>query len=577
MSIARSLYALLAALAALNACRETPPAATPVLRLTLAHPDELGVNGGASSSFGLTLAPDGRRLVVPASDDGQSPLWLRDLSTEAMRPLAGTTGGTQPFWSPEGDRLGFFAAGRLRVLSLATGVVQDLADAPSPAGGTWLADGEIVFAPRVEGALMRRGLDGRLAAFTTLADGESGHGWPHLAGTTHVVFFVRAREPARQGIWIAPREQPGARKRLVGSDAHGIVVDTALMYASGDALVAQPMNLETLTLIGRSQVVGPSVGRSAEHQLLATSGGDLLIFGVAAAAFRELQWVDRTGAGRGTLGEPMHATDVRIAPDGARVAVARVDPQLRTLDIWTYSDRQPIPRRLSPAIDADEAPAWSPDGRQLAWVSGRRAVTVRDSQAERSERVLRKFDNPVRITQWTSNGQWIVLAESRSGSGTDILLLSTTPGTSASDNGAAVREYARAPFNETFGTVSADGRWLAYASDESGAMEVYVDSFPVPGRRARLSVGGGTEPRWSLDGGAVFFRRGPEVHQVRLDIAGGAPQAASSERLFRADADIRSFDVAPDGQRFLLNVPAPARTAPLTVLVHVRSLLPSAP
>jgi Tol biopolymer transport system component len=116
---------------------------------------------------------------------------------------------------------------------------------------------------------------------------------------------------------------------------------------------------------------------------------------------------------------------------------------------------------------------------------------------------------------------------------------------------------------------------MAYVSDESGRPEIYVDQFPAPGARARLTAGGGTEPRWRRDGGEIFFRRGSEIHAVRLQAAGATLEAVSSERLFDAGAEIRSYDVTPDGQRFLVNVPAPgAAPRPLSVIVNLRSLLP---
>jgi Tol biopolymer transport system component len=352
-----------------------------------------------------------------------------------------------------------------------------------------------------------------------------------------------------------------------------------LVYASGDALVAQRIDLETLSLAGRSQLLGSPVGRNGEHQLFATTGAEVLIYGLPPSGLRELRWVDRTGATLGTVGEPMHATDVRLAPGGERAAVARVDPQLRTFDIWIYDGSHPVPRRVSPAIDADDSPVWSSDGSHVAWVSGRRSIVVRDGRAERSERVLRKFDNPVRVTDWPVGGRWMAIAETRAGTGSDLLLVSADVAAHADKGGAATtRVYAQAPFNETSGVISPDGRWLAYASDESGTTEVYVDAFPTPGRRARLSVGGGEDPRWARDGRAVFFRRGAELHTVNLRAGNGALEATSSERLFTADGEIRSYDVTPDGRRFLLNLPANgARVSPLAVLVHLQSLLPSAP
>jgi Tol biopolymer transport system component len=259
-----------------------------------------------------------------------------------------------------------------------------------------------------------------------------------------------------------------------------------------------------------------------------------------------------------------------VAPRGAQVAVARVDPQLNTLDVWTYDGARPLPRRVSPSINIDDAPAWSGDGTRVAWVNGRQTVSVRDARAETPETALRKFDRPIRVTDWTDDDQWIVLSETQSDSRGDIRLMRARP------DGEAV-DYLRTPFHETAGVVSPDGRWLAYVSDESGHDEIYVDAFPRPRSRARLTLGGGEEPRWSRDGRQVFFRRGSEIHMIGVAAAGDSLEALASERLFDAGAEIRSFDMSPGGDRFLLNMPAPgAGPRPLMVLLNVSSLLPSA-
>jgi Tol biopolymer transport system component len=575
MSIARSLITIIAGVVvipALTACRGETPPRNPTLRLALEQPAELQSGDDTSSLFGLALAPDGRRLAFSASTgSGSHHLWLRDLTTDTIQPLTSTTGAILPFWSPDGSGIGFFAGGKLRTLSLADGSIRDLAEAPSPRGGAWHREGHIVFAPHAKAGLKRRDPDGTLTDVTSLAPGETSHGFPQFVSSTHLAFFVESAEPTRQGIWIAPVNSAIARQRLVNSEANALAIDDVLVYASGQALVAQPIDLEKLALVGRPELLGSQVGRDAQHHLFATTGGDVLLFGRPMSNLRELRWVDDRGAAQGTLGEPMIAWDVRIAPAGRRVAVARVDPQLATLDIWAYEAARPIPRRVSPAIDADESPAWSRDASRIAWVSGRRSVVVRDSRVERPERTLQQFDDAIRVSDWSPDGRWIVLSASRSGSGSDILLLP------ADSSKAPVVPYVHSPFNEMHGTVSPDGRWLAYASDESGRSDVYVDSFPKAGTRARFSMGGGGEPRWSRDGASIYYRRGSELHRVSFTINAGTPLAAASEQLFDAGAEIRSFDIAPD-DGFLLNLPAPGGTAkPLTALVNVRSLLPSAP
>ena len=578
MSIVRSFTPIIAGLAALvaSACQEPAPTPTPVLRLSLAHPAELVVGNGPAYPFGLAVAPDGRRVVFPAAradaDSASVQLWLRDLSSGALQALEGTKGSVLPFWSPDGTEIGFFAEGKLRSLRLSDHRVRDLADAPRPAGGAWEDDGAVVFAGRADAGLQRRRADGQIEPFTSLDAGEASHRLPRLFGDSHIVFFVRAHEPIRQGIWIAHRARPNERRRLVGADAEGLTVGDALVYASGDALVAQRIDPERLATTGRPLLIGSPVGRGPEHQLFATGGGDVLLFALPQSVLRELRWMDRTGASLATVGEPMAASDVRLAPDSRSVAVSRVDPQLRTLDIWMYEDRRPVPRRLSPAIDADESPAWSRDGTRVAWVSGRRTVTVRDAAAAQSERVLHKSEHVVRVTDWSADGAWIVLSESRDDTGADVVVLPVDP---PAPQAPAVRRYAATPFNETQGVVSPDGRWLAYASDESGQFEIYVDRFPSAGKRSRVTVGGGAEPRWRRDGLSLFFRRGRELHEVELGTGG---EAVATTRVLDAGAEIRSFDVAADGKRFLVNVPAPqAESGTMTALVHVRSLLPSAP
>ena len=562
----------------LAGCDGTPPEPPQPLRLTLAHPDGLVVGGGLDYEFGLALGPDGRRLVFPAVNaagghhQGPGQLWLRDLRTNDLAALPGTDRGVMPFWSPDGASIGFFSDGKLRTLDVASGTVRDLADAPEPRGAAWLANGDIVFAPVAAGGLSRRTPDGSVAPFTSLAPGELSHRLPQPLGSKHVIFFVRASESVRQGVWVVPRTAPESRKRLVNSDAGALGLGDVLVYASGRALVAQRVALEDMTLAARPALLATTVGHGAENQLFATIGGEILIHGAAASGLRELRWVDGSGQTVATVGEPMQAWEVRVGPVASRVSVARVDPQLNTLDIWTYEAQRPIPRRLSPSINVDETPVWSRDGSRLAWITGRNTLVVRDAGADTPEVVLRKFEGPVRVSDWSPDDR-LVLTEVQGDSRGDIIIAPVR-----ADGGTSA--YVRSPFNEMSGTVSPDGRWLAYVSDESGRPEIYVDAFPAPRARARLTVGGAAEPRWSRDGRRVYFRRGGEVHTVVLEARAPGLEAVASERLFDLGTDIRAFDVGPDGQRFLVNVAAPesaSRSGALTVLVHIASLLPSAP
>jgi eukaryotic-like serine/threonine-protein kinase len=537
-------------------------AAPSVLQLALLPPAEL--RSSEDDPFGLALAPDGHRIAFPGTRNGVSQLWLRDLSRDDLQPLPGTEAAVQPFWSPDGTSLGFFAAGKMRIFVFADAVVRDLVEAVSPRGAVWHANGDIIYAPAHEGGLMVRRADGRIEPFTTVErDGEVSHRYPSLMNEGgDVIFFVQATAPTREGVWIAPFDQPAARKRLAKSDASAVSVGDWLIFSSEGALVVQRLDGKTRALSGRPALLDTVVGRGPQHQLFATRGADVLIYGVSTSGLRELRWFDRSGTSLGTVGEPMDARAVRIDPSGDRVAVARTEAQLSTLDIYTYEAARPVPRRMSLAIDADESPVWSADGRRLAWVTGGRSLTVRDAAAATEDVTLRKFGSPIAVTDW-SQPAWIVVSETRPDTRSDVLII-------AANDGAEPRVYANSPFNERDGTISPDGRWLVYASDESGQFELYLDSFPTPGQRARLTAAGGAEPRWSRNGNEIFFRRGSEIHVVRPQLTDGVPVALSSQRLFDAGADILTFDADRDGQRFLLNLPAPdSAPKPMTVIVNV--------
>lgn len=600
--IAGAALAVIAALAvpAWRHLHEAPPPPPPALRLTLAPAgDRLsgafdGMTGAnPDHPFGLALSPDGRRVAFAAAGSGAPQLWVRDLTTGDTVALTGTVRGILPFWSRDGRQVGFFADGRLKALSLDTNQVSDLAEAAAPRGGTWAGSGDMIFSPRNESGLMRwRTADGTIEPLTTLdaQAGETSHRFPRVSEDgRYVVYFVRAGEPQRSGIWIARVDNPQQHARLAGSNANGLIAGDWLIYARDDALLAQQLTTADAdalpTPTGRAQLIGRPVGQSVLNQLSATVAADTIVFGAPQPQLRDLRLIDRDDgspsttlragpstaltAGAGTLAGGIEAWDVRVAPTGGRVAVTERDQQLGTLDVQVYEGGRPLPRRVSQAIGPDESPVWSRDGSRLAWVQTQRTITVRSVLAGSPEETVLKFDVPVRLWDWSADGQQFVVGYARPGTREDIFLVA------ASGTGEPTA-YAQSAFNDTHAVISPDGSRLAYASDESGQPEIYMDSLPTPGRRVRLSVGGGSEPRWSKSGNELFFRRGSEIHLVTVSFDGDVPVATSTTRLFDAGGEIRSFDLSADGQRVLVNVPAPGvKAQPISVVVNWRSLLGS--
>lgn len=542
------------------ACRpapEPPPPPAPV-RGAWTPADAVEVGAGSDQPFGLALAPNGRRLVYPAARSGIVSLWLQDLSTGETRQLPATEGAAAPFWSPDGTRVGFLGHGRLCAIDLASGTVTDLVDAADDRGAAWNAAGDLVFAAGGASGLMRRAAGGAITPLTTIdrAAGESAHAWPaFLPDGQHVAFLVTASDRSRSGIWVTALDSPSAPVRVSASDAQPLVAGQTLLVLNDTALMAQPLDPKTWTAAGRSTLAGLPVGRGPLGQLFATAAADVLIYGAPGSRLRELRWVSRTGDTLGRAGEAAESWDLRIAPDGRRVAVTELDPQLRTLDVWIHEGTQPVPTRLSLGTDVDESPAWSPNGLRVAWVGKRRNILIRGAGAVLPEQTAATFDPPVQLWDWSRDGVFLLIGRTNPETRDDLWVVPQA-------EGAKPRAYAAGSFNQAYGAFSPDGRWVAYASDESGQFDIYLDAFPQSGKRLRVTTAGGTEPRWRHDGSELYFRRGSEVHAVRLSWGQPLPGVARSlaiasiDRLFEAGAPIRAFDVAPDGSRFLLNLPA---------------------
>jgi eukaryotic-like serine/threonine-protein kinase len=554
--------------AAAAACGKTerPPILPPPLQSVWVPPPQVEPGAGSEFPFGLAISPEGRRLIYPATRGGILALQLDDLSTGRSTVLPSTGGAVAPFWSTDGQRVGYFANGQVRMIELESGSVTDVAEAPNGRGAAWNAAGDLVFAPSADTGLMLRSASGSLRPLTTLdpAKGDTSHRWPaFLPDGRHVVFLVRSNESSRTGVWLASLDQPDALQRLVSSDAQAIVAGVNLLYATSEALMAQPLDPNTWQVAGPAALVGLPIGRGPLDQLFATASDQVLIYGPAGTTLRELRWAARDGTTIGRAGEPAEAWNLRISPDEGRIAVTELDPQTRSLDVWLQDKSSPVPQRLSLSIDADTAGAWSPDGSRVAYISGRRRVTLRGSGAVVPEQTLATFDAPVEMWDWSRDNAWLVIGRSSPDSQADLWLLPPTGNNPA-------RPYATLPFNQVDGAVSPDGRWIAYASDESGKFDIYIDSFPAPKARVRLTTVGGVAPRWRRDGKELYFRRGSEIHAVTLNAAGAAPPiaATSTKRLFDAATDVRAYDASADGQRFLLNLPAasaPARPATMVM------------
>jgi len=561
------------AVPALRHWREQPPTPSQPIRATWAAPADLTVGSGSEYPFGLAVAPDGRHIAFPAARDGHVQLWLQDLSTGAVTALRGTERAALPFWSADGSRVCFFADGAIKSFAIHDALVREIASVTTARGASLGPGGDLVFT-NDEGGLSlvsgggQRGLSPsqNVRALTTIDRdaGEIAHLFPaFLADGSHLVAFVRAESATRQGLYLIAVAD-GTRTRLTGSAASGVPAGDRLIYANDGALISQRLDTAARQLVGRVQVLGVRVGQSPLGLLLASAAADTLVFSEPITAQHELVWVSRQGERLGGVGSPADFWSARIAPDGRRVAATILDPLLRTLDVVGFDGRGLMPSRISLSIDADEGPAWSPDGLRVAWVQAGHAVMVRGAGAVLPAETIVRLDENVRVTDWTPDSASVLVSRASLDTRDDLWLVPIR-------GGGAPRVVVATPFSDVQGAVSPDGRWIAYASDEAGQLEVYVETnrgrSPEPGTRERVSSGGGSDPRWSRTGQELFFRRGSEIHVATPAVGRGQNAVAATSMLFKTERPLKSFDVAPDG-RFLLVLPVMTPAPPATLVIH---------
>jgi len=529
----------------------------------------------AYDTFAPAIAPDGSRLVFVARDaSGASHLWLRALDAPAARALAGTEGASYPFWSPDSRVVGFFGGGQLKTVNPWDGVVRAIAPAPAGRGGTWSPEGAIVFAPAPESPLFRVAAAGGASLAVTRLNaprGELAHESPVFLPDGHR-FLYRARGAAADRIIAGSLD---SSESAIVTDAIQSAVAVAasrhLLFRRDGVLMAQPFDPRRLTLSGDARAVAQDVGDDSDEFGQAFSVSDVGVLVVTQGRPQQgvLTWIDRAGHLREALSEPAEYVTVALSPDGLRIATDRRDPDSGRTEIWLIDVARRSQVRVTPQGGDESDPIWSSDGAWLAFAR-RRQQLVRRALATGDEEPLAGGDHRKYPTGWSSTNHLLffdndpvtqgnVWALPLSGDRTPVMLVG-------------------GPAMEGEGVVSPGGRWLAYDSNESGRYEVYVRPVASPDPLYQISTAGGWSPKWRQDGRELFFQAEdrPAIMAVAVSTT-PAFQAGTPVQLFETPEVIRGYDVAPDGQRLLLNlsVGADRAAAALTLILNWPGLLQS--
>jgi serine/threonine-protein kinase len=523
---------------------------------------------GFFGSF-LALSPQGTHLVYMTAEQ----LYLRALDQLVPIPVRGTEGGSRtPFFSPDGQWIGFWQGGQLKKVAISGGAPVKLCDAQNPYGASW-APGDVILYGQGPGGIWQvsgqGGTPERLVAVDE-SKGESAHG-PQLLPNRWVLFTLATGADWDQAELVAQSLDTGERKVLVRGGRDARYVPTGhLVYVQQGTLLAVPLDLDGLEVtagpVPLIEGVSDAVGASGSAHFSTSGDGTLVYLPGGRGMFeRTIVWVDRRGREEPLEVKPRPYSWVRMSPDGTRLAMEVQDRG--NTDVWIHDLARNTQTRLTFAPVADRYPLWTPDGRRIVWSAGSELVWKAADGTGQVER-LTTSGIPLVPYAWSRDGK--TLAANIASPTADILTLSM-------EGDHAVQPLIASDFTETRATISPDGRWLAHQSNESGQFQVYVVPFPsVNDGRWQISTTGGSSPVWSPDGRELFYRNGDAMMAVSVttqpSFAAGAPEV-----LFRgpyvpdAGDPGRSYDIASDSQRFLMikvNGPAAAQASARIVLVQ---------
>jgi len=542
------------------------------------------------------ISPDGTMIVWSGVDTSfdPGPLWVRTLSGDDARVLAGTERAMYAFWSPDSRSIGFFADRKLKRIDLAGGAPITLCNIPDVGrGGTWNRGGVIVFSGARAGPLFRVPATGGVPEPVTKLDtsrGDTTHRWPHfLPDGRRFLYLASPNVSEKRAVFVATLDGRENRPLALAPDASLSASESGhparteavanAAYASGHllfvqrgTLYARPFDPSSATITGPAVVVAENVASGfgiIRSMFSASQSGDLVFVTEPTNFDVRVEWIDRGGHRSPALTEALVYSDPQLSPDGRRLAIVIQDAQSRQADIWTIDLAGGARTRLTFGPGSSSLPIWSPDGNSIAYVAGRQKVFglfEKSSTGTGAEKLLldMKGDTLGRPT-WSPNGQLLLYTiwDPSEGTKHDIWAVPVSPP-------AKPFPYLRTTADEDEARFSPNGKYVAHtASTESGSNEVYVQTFPAGGGKWQISTHGGATPRWRRDGKELFFLGGDGRIFSAPVRAGPAFEVGTPRPVIESLAQVSDYDVAPDGQRLLICKPVvdPAHL-PLRLIAH---------
>jgi Tol biopolymer transport system component len=538
------------------------------------------------------ISPDGRILAFRATDaNGTTMLWVRPLESAGARPLPGTEGATDPFWSADSRSLGFFADNKLKTIEVSGGSPVTLADAPGELGGTWNQDGTILFVPEPAKGIYEVSATGGTPAPVIALDASK---FVHyelgkfLPDGRHFLYTAELPGPAVAGTYFASLD--GKERRLVLKDGGALYASGYILYVRGSTLMAQAFDPERGQFKGDPQLVAQNVSASLTYGRFDISENGILIYQTSAGREKRLTWFNRAGKGLGVPSEGADYFDVRISPGGEKLAFNAAYPAgSQNSEIWVEELARGARMRLTIDPMTDHGiPVWSPDNSMIifAALQGRSRLGIyrKPANGASNEELLlpsENSDTQIWPTSWSRDGRFILYARGSITDQADIWVLPM-----AGDR--RPRLFVHAPAAAYDGQFSPNARWVAYTSKESGKEEIYVVPFDAarvlnagsdsPGATASgkwlISPSGGRCPRWRRDGKEIFYLSvDNQMMAVEVQERGDGIEVRPAQALFKAGIPLlpvvsfSPYDVTQDGKKFVITTVS-GQDTPLTLVVN---------
>jgi Tol biopolymer transport system component len=544
----------------------------------------------------MALSADGHMLAFVSPDpvSGANKVSVQHIGSAAASVLPGTDGASYPFWSPDDAYVGFFADGKLKKVAISGGAPQVLATATTGRGGAWGRRGIIVFAPQASGWLWKINADGsNLAQLTEkVFDGTKiiSHRWPvFLPDGEHLLFSTLAfnNNSNNQGEGIYLGSLAGGAKLVASfSQSNPGYANGYLFYLDEKkSLRVTALDIAKATASGDSSVVADVVGYQPSifwGAFSVADNGTVVYNPNVGAVLSIFTWYDRTGKELGTMGDVGILSNPNLSPDDSRVALDGADVKATSVNVWLYDVKHGTNSRFTFDNAEDVGAVWSRDGSLIAYRSlqaNDTNVFVKQAQGLQPARSIFSVKDSGHVSDdlapnsWSLDNKELLCTLQPAEGGSQLVLLSAS--------GGKMTRFLTTKTSESNGQISPDGKWVAYASNESGDWEIYVTTYPTAAGKWQVSRGGGTEPRWRGDSKEIFYI-GPGSTLMAVPITSDGTFAAGNPTpLFRtqfraqvSSTDQFSYDVTKDGQHFVVNRYAkPVQVAPLHIILNATAEL----